>query len=98
MRFQGQYHDGETDLHYNTFRYYDSQNGRNISQDPIGLFGGNNLYQYALNPNSWIDALGLACDKWDVNAHQANKSAVKGKNLGFGFTSCWAEKLDVRPC
>ncbi|WP_428847100.1 RHS repeat domain-containing protein [Pseudomonas tremae] len=83
LRFQGQYFDAETGLHYNTFRYYDPEIGRFITQDPIGLDGGFNLYQYAPNTQSWIDALGLACDKWTVNSHKANKSAVKGKKLGL---------------
>ncbi|MBD8708745.1 RHS domain-containing protein [Pseudomonas sp. CFBP 13711] len=60
LRFQGQYFDGETGLHYNTFRYYDPAVGRFITQDPIGLLGGDNLYSYGLNPIGWIDALGLA--------------------------------------
>ncbi|WP_428738569.1 RHS repeat-associated core domain-containing protein [Sulfurimonas sp.] len=60
LRFQGQYYDHETGLHYNRFRYYDPDIGRFVSQDPIGLLGGNNLYQYAPNPISWIDPLGLA--------------------------------------
>ncbi|RMR68048.1 RHS repeat domain-containing protein, partial [Pseudomonas savastanoi] len=37
LRFQGQYFDVETGLHYNTFRYYDPEIGRFITQDPIGL-------------------------------------------------------------
>ncbi|WP_311538885.1 RHS repeat domain-containing protein [Weeksella virosa] len=57
-RFQGQYYDAETSLHYNTFRYYDPELGRFISQDPIGLMGGINLYQYAPNPVEWVDPLG----------------------------------------
>jgi RHS repeat-associated protein len=60
LRFQGQYFDDETGLHYNTFRYYDPGVGRFITQDPIGLFGGNNLYKYASNPFVWLDPLGLA--------------------------------------
>jgi RHS repeat-associated protein len=40
LRFQGQYLDTETGLHYNTFRYYDPDIGRFISPDPIGLEGG----------------------------------------------------------
>ena len=62
LRYQGQYLDRETGLHYNTFRYYDPDIGRFTQPDPIGLLGGFNLYQYAPNPLSWIDPLGLKCD------------------------------------
>jgi RHS repeat-associated protein len=58
LRFQGQYFDDETGLHYNTFRYYDPEVGRFVTQDPIGLDGGSNLYRYVLNPTGWIDPLG----------------------------------------
>ena len=37
LRFQGQYFDGETGLHYNRFRYYDPVVGRFVQQDPIGV-------------------------------------------------------------
>ncbi len=60
LRYQGQYLDRETGLHYNTFRYYDPDGGRFTTPDPIGLRGGINLYQYAPNPLSWIDPLGLS--------------------------------------
>jgi RHS repeat-associated protein len=60
LRFQGQYHDAETGLHYNFQRYYDPRAGRFVTQDPIGLTGGDNLYAYVANPLSWIDPLGLA--------------------------------------
>ena len=30
-----------------------------MNQDPIGLFGGENLYWFAFNITSWIDPLGL---------------------------------------
>lgn len=58
LRFPGQYEDHGTGLHYNTFRYYDPDVGRYISQDPIGLDGGANLYAYAPNPSGWMDPLG----------------------------------------
>ncbi|WP_442783317.1 RHS repeat-associated core domain-containing protein [Collimonas fungivorans] len=67
IRFQGQYHDVETGLHYNRYRYYDPYIGQFVGKDPIGLDGGNNLYQYAPNPNRWIDPLG-----WDWNYHLTN--------------------------
>lgn len=60
LRFQNQYHDAETGLHYNLLRYYEPRLGRFINQDPIGLAGGMNVYQYAPNPMSWIDPLGLS--------------------------------------
>ena len=58
LRFQGQYLDRDTGMHYNTFRYYDPDIGRFISPDPTGLDGGQNLYAYAPNPASWIDPWG----------------------------------------
>ncbi|WP_063613826.1 RHS repeat-associated core domain-containing protein, partial [Pseudomonas sp. ICMP 10191] len=63
LRFQGQYFDVETGLHYNTFRYYDPEIGRFITQDPIGLSGGLNLYLYVGNPTSEVDILGLCSKK-----------------------------------
>ncbi|MFG0499868.1 RHS repeat-associated core domain-containing protein, partial [Pseudomonas sp. YQ_13] len=62
LRFQGQYLDEESTLHYNTFRYYDSTGGRYISQDPIGIDGGFNLYFYAPSPVAWVDPLGWVAE------------------------------------
>lgn len=59
LRFPGQYAEESTGLHYNTFRFYDPDIGRFISQDPIGLQGGENLYWYAPSPISWLDPSGL---------------------------------------
>ena len=60
LRFQGQYLDRETGLHFNTFRFYDPDVGRFTTPDPIGLAGGFNLYAFVLNPFAWTDPLGLA--------------------------------------
>ena len=59
LRYQGQYLDRETGLHYNTFRYYNPDTDRFTMPDPIGLAGGLNLYQYAPNALTWIDPWGL---------------------------------------
>ncbi|ECF3069475.1 RHS repeat protein, partial [Salmonella enterica subsp. enterica serovar Poona] len=79
LRLPGQYFDDETGLHYNLFRYYAPECGRFVSQDPIGLNGGINLYQYAPNPLSWIDPWGLAGSRlprsngyWDGSPGESN--------------------------
>ena len=64
FKYQGQYEDIETVLYYNRFRYYDSCTGNYISQDPIGLSGGDNLYSYVQNPTICIDTFGLSGQRW----------------------------------
>ncbi|EPY5712303.1 RHS element core protein [Escherichia coli] len=67
-RLPGQQYDEESGLYYNRNRYYDPLQGRYITQDPIDIKGGWNLYSYALNPVSWIDPLGLTqCDSEGCN-------------------------------
>jgi RHS repeat-associated protein len=72
--YQGQYVDEETGLAYNRFRYYDNESGNYISQDPIGLSGGNpTLYGYVKDSNVWIDELGLS------TVYLRNKEVYVGK-------------------
>ena len=59
FRLQNQYADRETGLHYNLMRYYEPEVGRFVNQDPIGLLGGEHLYQFADNALVWFDPLGL---------------------------------------
>ena len=75
IRFQGQYFDEETGLHYNRFRYYNPETGRFIHQDPIGLRGGANFYQYAPNPQVWTDPFGLK-----YRSGPRSPDVVKGKD------------------
>ena len=37
LRFPGQYHDDETGLDYNNYRYYDAATARYTTPDPLGL-------------------------------------------------------------
>ncbi len=68
-RLPGQQYDEESGLYYNRHRYYDPLQGRYITQDPIGLRGGWNLYKYPLNPVRFIDSLGL---KFHVNGEPSD--------------------------
>ncbi|WP_133648435.1 RHS repeat-associated core domain-containing protein [Paraburkholderia flava] len=84
LRFEGQYLDRETGLHYNTFRFYDPDVGRFINEDPISLAGGFNLYQYAPNPLVWIDPWGWACikNKEDGLAREARAKDILEQRYG----------------
>ncbi|WP_143493585.1 RNase A-like domain-containing protein, partial [Pseudomonas sp. B17(2017)] len=62
LRFQGQYFDDESGLHYNRHRYYDPEVGRYLTPDPVKLAGGLNQYRYVPNPTGWVDPLGLTCN------------------------------------
>ena len=83
IRFQGQYHDHETGLHYNRYRYYDPRVGRFVSKDPISYAGGLNLYAYAPNPTGWVDPLGLARIPKSVKT----KVAMENQEV-FGVETC----------
>ena len=102
LRFQGQYHDIETGLYYNTFRYYDPVGGRFTTQDPIGLLGGDNLYHYAPNTSSWIDPLGWCVTttiKRGASGQPLRATAtITAKDLGKGTATnktsrTWARSL-----
>ncbi|WP_218058009.1 RHS repeat-associated core domain-containing protein [Gilliamella apicola] len=77
LRYQGQYLDRETGLHYNTFRYYDPDIGRFTQPDPIGLAGGFNLYQYAPNGLTWVDPWGWSCGSTKDSYQRAMNKALK---------------------
>lgn len=68
LRFQGQYFDAESGLHYNRYRYYHPDIGRYLTQDPLKLAGGLNPYRYARNPTGWVSPSGAG-----GNCPQANK-------------------------
>ena len=80
FRLQGQQFDEETGLHYNRFRYYDPVVGRFVSEDPIGLKGGENLFSYSPNPSTWIDPLGLAATAGSLANRAQNLPASSRPN------------------
>jgi len=81
IRFQGQYLDEESGLHYNRYRYYSPKQQRFINQDPIGLVGGINHYQYAPNPVNWVDPFGLSCKEGTATIIKIGH----GKNMHFAI-------------
>ncbi|WP_413112311.1 RHS repeat-associated core domain-containing protein [Thaumasiovibrio sp. DFM-14] len=109
LRFQGQYCDEESGLHYNLTRYYDPVAGRFIQPDPIGVMGGVNVYQYAPNPIQWVDPLGMSCQRenstnigpggngggFDADSPQNVERAALGNELGDNWldNACWFPDL-----
>ncbi|MPV59545.1 type IV secretion protein Rhs [Burkholderia sp. HI2761] len=78
LRAEGQYCDPETGLYYNRHRYYDPHSGSFISQDPLGLAGGINLFAYGPNSLTWTDPLGLASKE---SPHLLFAGILRGNNL-----------------
>ncbi len=63
--YTGREYDEESGLYYYRARYYDPKIGRFISEDPIGLEGGINLYVYVKNsPINFTDPSGLETCHW----------------------------------
>lgn len=84
FRQLGQYEDKELDgLYYNRFRYYNSETGLYISQDPIGLAGNNpNFYAYVHDSNAFFEPFGL--DIITVYRFDERSPDVIKKGGGFG--------------
>jgi RHS repeat-associated protein len=84
IRMQGQYEDEETGLYYNRYRYYDPVISAYVSQDPLGLGAGENVYSYTLNSFGWIDPMGLS----DLlNLVKEAHSVLDPKAQGFKTTA-----------
>jgi len=97
FHFAGRELDSETGLYFFRARYYDSQIGRFVSEDPIGFSGGdNNVYRYSFNdPVNLEDPSGLTvtctynqftgrlrCTDDSTGNVVVNTQAYSGGNLG----------------
>ena len=81
LRLAGQYHDQETGLHYNWYRYFSPISGRYSRPDPIGLAGGINLFAYVTNNSvNRMDPFGLL----DWKDYSRSLSATGGVPSGIG--------------
>ncbi|HWO59066.1 MAG TPA: RHS repeat-associated core domain-containing protein [Umezawaea sp.] len=79
LRFPGQYHDAETGLHYNMFRYYNPDTGQYLTPDPLGLAPSPNPYAYTTDPLRFIDPLGLTmCERFENFRRQVTPGEIHG--------------------
>jgi RHS repeat-associated protein len=81
LRFPGHYHDPETGLHYNRFRYYSPEMARYLQSDPAGQEGGINVYAYPVNPLIGADIDGLRVKGAGSKSGKKGKSGPAGANV-----------------
>ncbi len=101
--YPGQYVDEETGLAYNRFRYYSPETGNYLSQDPIGLNGGNALYSYVSDTNHYIDFFGLNpigiidpdLAKIAKQGHDVLRDANGNPTRGFNNSTVAVAEVDV---
>jgi RHS repeat-associated protein len=99
LRFPGQYADKETNNKYNYFRDYDSNIGRYVESDPIGLQAGPNTYLYVQgSPLGLYDKTGLS---WDGASQSARDLVawIQGSlgNPNYGPTAPITKDLQQTP-
>lgn len=95
--YTGRERDAATGLLYYRARWYDSQQGRFLTEDPIGMRGGLNLYSYVVNnPLSFVDPLGLSLQSFSMAfacgfAQALIPAIVIGAAVGLGlaFLPMW---------
>ncbi|CAN5907546.1 RHS repeat-associated core domain-containing protein [soil metagenome] len=95
LRLLGQQEDVETGLCYNRHRYFDPAIGAFISQDPIGLTGGINPYEFGPNVFAWVDPLGLTC--WSTARKNFWKKQAKLKKGKYSARNLARMKLGKAP-
>ena len=63
-------------------RYYETDAGPFVNQDPIGLLWCSTLYQFAPNTQEWINPLGESGYRLLENKAFFNSIGMKGKGSG----------------
>jgi len=88
LQYTGRENDG-TGLYYYRARYYDPVLKRFVSEDPIGLAGGANVYTYVGgDPISLVDPFGLDATNW--NNTSGGRSRWDGPTNGNWGGKCWS--------
>ena len=100
LRFAGRELDGSSGLYYNNARWYDPALHRFVSEDPIGIDGGINLYAYVGNdPMNGTDPSGLnSCKFRGQTYHPETKRYDDGWDCdGWGMPTWFlADMMAVR--
>ena len=100
FHLQNQYFDQETGLHYNFLRYYEPALGRFITQDPIGLMGGMNLYRFEGTVQNQVDPLGLFAPAlvapWLLEGLAYVGTAMAGILIGVGTMEAAEEEVEAQ--
>ena len=105
FQYTGREFDSETGLYYYRARYYDPNAGRFISEDPIHITGGVNLYAYTLaSPVNFQDPRGLAptavdCEfqKYQDCVDELTKKLENGIGLAKAVEAGRPEESDFPP-
>ena len=78
--FQGREYDYTTQLYHFRARWYDPETGRWLSNDPIGISGGLNLYAFCNNdPVNFVDPMG-----WAIVGNEAGIPIIVAGGIGSG--------------
>ncbi len=103
--YTGRELDAETGLYYYRARYYDAENGKFISEDPIAFQAGDaNLYRYVgNNPMNQTDPMGLDAvspgdklwDDWVREQHAREAAAWKPLFTADSHSENWESKSKV---
>jgi RHS repeat-associated protein len=87
-RMAQQEYDQEIGIYHMGARYYDPMLGRWLSEDPVGIEGGMNLYQYVGNdPVNRRDPSGLGACEW-ISAYTFHCYAYESDCLGGSLQRC----------
>lgn len=83
LRFQGQWFDEESGLHYNRYRYYSSSVAHYHSVDRLSPYSSINSFIYCSNPLIWIDPFGLKRELWDLTSSMSDNTKVIRKRTYY---------------
>ncbi|TNF38603.1 MAG: hypothetical protein EP329_00110, partial [Deltaproteobacteria bacterium] len=102
LNFRGssQYHDAETGLHYNGFRYYAPDLGRYVRRDPLWELGGGgpNLYAFARNaPVLAVDRFGLS-ESGEIKPGEVSVCVGVGGGAGLTGSGEICDKVSNSDC